>query len=447
MVQQFDVEPPPPHSTIRRRRWLQAIATAACSGVVIVAPKSIAPAIKVPLVLLGTLGAIDLSRREARDPGDPRPIAWTIVGLFTLAVARAPKFATDIWSFTMVGRTLAVHHLSPYRVAPAALTDDPLLPFLHTTWRSGTTPYSPLWVLHSAFVSLVSGDHPLLYRLAFQLTAAIAIGVALWLLWRANHSTASLALVGLHPMVAGSIVNGGHNDAILALALLGVVLLLARGRTLAAGWVLLGGVLVKVTIGYAILPIAVWTATRHGRRAMFRFLAPTIVGMALTFLIPGALHSMTTANSGIVTRLAIWNVPLRVSWLNIPGLHAANYVTVGTIAVAVVIVIGAVLGRHQPDPGRGASIGAAGWLIGAGYVLAWYTVLGLVVAALRPTERLARWIAVQGGVITAAYLIPRDSLKTSAIVGAVVQLYVPLALAVGFVWALMEYRTSPTPRA
>ena len=447
MAQQLDVEPRPPHSTTRPRRWPEAIATAICTGIVIVAPKSIAPAIKVPLILLATLGAIDLSRREARDPGDPRPIAWTIAGLFTLAVSRTPKFATDIWSFTMVGRTVVAHHLNPYRVAPAALVHDPLLPFLHTTWRSGTTPYGPLWVLHSAFVAVLSGTHPLLYRLAFQSTSAIAIGIALWLLWRTNHSTASLALVGLHPEVAGSIVNGGHNDAVLALALLGVVLLLARGRTVAAGWVLLGGVLVKVTMGYAVIPIAVWVATRHGRRAMLEFLAPTIVGGSLMLLIPGALHSMTAANSGVVTRLAIWNVFLRVSWLKVPGLHPANYLTVGLIAVAVIMVIGAVLGRHQPDPGRGAAIGAAGWLVGAGYVLAWYTVFGFVVAALRPTDRLARWFALQGGVITAAYLIPRERLTTSSTIGTAVSVLVPLALAASFVWALMEYRTSPTPTA
>ena len=214
-MQQLDVEPRPPHPITRPRRWAQAIATAACTGAVIVAPKSIDPAIKVPLILLGTILAIDLSRREARDPGDPRPIVGAISGLFALAVVITPKFATDIWSFTIVGRTLAVHHLNPYRVAPAALAHDPLLPFLHVTWRSGTTPYGPLFVLHSALVALVSGTHPLLYRLAFQSTSAIAIGAALWLLWRANHSTASLALIGLHPVVAGSIVNGGHNDALL----------------------------------------------------------------------------------------------------------------------------------------------------------------------------------------------------------------------------------------
>ena len=163
--------------------------------------------------------------------------------------------------------------------------------------------------------------------------------------------------------------------------------------------------------------------------------------------IPGAVHSMTSANGGVVTRLAIWNVPITVSWLRISGLHASSYTTVGLAAVAVLIVLAAVVTRRQPDAGRGAALGGAAWVAAAGYVLAWYTVLGFLVAALRPTERIARWLALQGGVITAAYLVPRASLDRAGIIGPVVHVYVPIALTAGFVWALMERRTSPIPTA
>lgn len=411
----------------------------------IIAPKSISPAVKVTFILLATFSAIDLSRREARNPGDPLPIVSAISALYTLAVVTTPKFATDIWSYTMAGRILLVHHLNPYRVAPNAIHHDPLLPLLHTTWRTGTTPYGPLSVLHAAFVALIAGSHPLLYRLAFQFTAAVAVGLALWLLWRTTHSTAALALVGLHPMVAGSIVNGGHNDSVIALALLGLVLLLARGNIRAASWVLLFTVLVKLTIAYAVIPIALWTLVRYGRRSLWRFLAPTLIGGALMCAIPGAAHSMTTANGGVVTRLAIWNVPIRVSWLQIHGLTSSNYTSIGLAAVAAIIVLVAIITRNQPDPGRGAALGAAAWVAAAGYALAWYTVLGFVVAALRPTERIARWLALQGGVITAAYLIPRGSLGDTGTWGPIVHLYIPIALTAAFVWALMERRTSPIP--
>jgi hypothetical protein len=439
VVRQLDVESrqsPPPAAA--PRRWLLAIATAGCTAAVLMTPKTAPPAVVVTLILLATAGSVELSRREAREPGDTRPVAWTIGALFTVAVIRPPRFATDIWSYTMVGRILTAHHLNPYKVTPAALGPDPLLHLLHHTWRSGTTPYGPLFVLHSAFVALVSGTHPLLYRLAFQLTAVTAIGIALWLIWRTTHSTAALALVGLNPAVAGSIVNGGHNDAMVALGLLGAVLLLMRGRTGVAGWVLCAAVLIKISIGFAVIPLAFWTATRYGKRGLLALIGPTVLfAGTLTLLVPGALHSITNANSGVVTRLAIWNIPQRVSWLGLTHKTGQNFATAGTLAAVAVAVFAAIIGRRQPDPGRGAAVGSAAWLVAAGYVLAWYTVLGLLVAALRPTDRIARWIAVQGGVITAAFLIPRADLVTMPVLGHVVWFYVPLALTIGFVWAVI----------
>jgi hypothetical protein len=133
-----------------------------------------------------------------------------------------------------------------------------------------------------------------------------------------------------------------------------------------------------------------------------------------------------------------------------------NFATVGMVAALGLVVFGSWIGRHEPDAGRGAAIGAGAWLVATGYVLAWYTVLGFLVAALRPNDRLTRWFAVQGGLITAAFLIPRADLDQFPVVGHIVMFYVPLALAIGFGWAMIplvaQYRrrgvtsdrTSPT---
>jgi hypothetical protein len=429
---------------------------------VLISHKSAPPAIVVALILLAAATSIELARREARSPGRLRPIAWTIAGLYALAIVRPPRFATDIWSYTMVGRILAVHHLNPYRTAPIQLEHDPMLHLLHHTWSTGTTPYGPLFVVHSGAVSLLSGTHPTLYRFFFQLSAAVAIGAALWLLWRTTHSTCAIALVGLNPAVAGSIVNGGHNDALIALGLLGSVLLLARGKALSAGWVLCATTLVKITIGFAALPLLVWTATRS-RRDVLRFLAPSVfVALPVILLVPGAYHSMTNANSAVVTRLSLMNIPQRVSWFGFVGKPGTTFTTAGTVVALALSVLAAFLCRRQPDAGRGAAASAAGWLVGAGYVLAWYTVMGLVVAAVRPTDRIARWLAVQGGLITAAFLVPREDLAQMPFVGRAVMFWIPFALAVAYVWALVPLardamssrraadaptpdRTSPTP--
>jgi len=54
--------------------------------------------------------------------------------------------------------------------------------------------------------------------------------------------------------------------------------------------------------------------------------------------------------------------------------------------------------------------------------------------------RLARWLAGQGGIITAAFLIPRSALTNSSIVGAAVHLYIPLALTATLAWVVFERR-------
>ena len=47
-----------------------------------------------------------------------------------------------------------------------------------------------------------------------------AVGAMLWLLWKRTRNPAVLAFVGLHPLLAVSVVNGGHPDALVALGVL-----------------------------------------------------------------------------------------------------------------------------------------------------------------------------------------------------------------------------------
>jgi len=161
-----------------------------------------------------------------------------------------------------------------------------------------------------------------------------------------------------------------------------------------------------------------------------------LVAGPLLLVVPGALGAMLHANEGVLTRLSVWNVPLRAPWLGFSHLPAVDFVSVGLFTALGLAGALALATRHDTDPARGAAVGVAGWIVAAGYVLAWYSALGLVVAALRPTDRIARWLAVQGGVITAAFLVPRASLTTVPLLGFTIRILVPLALAAGFAWAV-----------
>ena len=84
------------------------------------------------------------------------------------------------------------------------------------------------------------------------------------------------------------------------------------------------------------------------------------------------------------------------------------------------------------------------------YVLPWYTVWALPVAVLHPRSRLTWLVAIQGAVITAAFAVPRASLRGHNLVSDTVQLVLPTLLATMFVWAIVPVfrratadRTSP----
>ena len=314
-----------------------------------------ATGVKVALVLGASACAFDLARRESRDPGSPVPIVCSIAALFTVAVVFPPQFSHDLWSYAIAGRMAAVHHASPYLHAAKEFRHDPLLSLVGREWRSGTTPYGPLFTLYSAGVALLGGSHPILYRLAYQGAAAVAIGFALLFLWRRTRSTSALVLLGLHPVIACAVVNGGHNDAFIGLGVLVAVLCTQRARYTSAGWWITGAILVKATAGLALLPLLGWSWVRGGHRALARIVAaPLLVAAPVMLFTPGMMHSLNSAKTNVITRTSIWNLPLRLlPNVFAPGQHArvAHLVTLALLVVLILVAF-ARLGREPAARSR-----------------------------------------------------------------------------------------------
>jgi hypothetical protein len=428
-------------------RWNRALAAAACTGAVLVMPADFAPLVRCALLIAGAAIAFDLARVEARRPGDPRPIVWSIAGLLTLAVLMPMRFGTDVWSYTMVGRLITVHRASPYLHAVGHFSNDPLLHLVLPGWRHGTAPYGPLFLVQTAGVALVAGTHALLYRLAYQLAAAAAVGASLWVLWRTNRSTAALALVGLQPLVAGPIVNGGHNDALIALAALGAVLLVARGRHRSAGWVLAVAVLLKLTAGAVVIPLLVWVGLRHGGRALLRLGAPSVlVALPLTLFVPGCLDSVRGANDGVITRMSLWNLPLRKTWFPYHELTPERLGRMSLLVVVGIVVVVTLIGAFQREPGSGVVMASSAWLVAGAYVVPWYSMLPLPTAALRPTSRLSAFITFQATAMTVAWSLDEPTIKTVTGLDATIRYVLPVLVAAMFVWAISPLLTSPSTR-
>src|SRR5207302_9991392 len=83
---------------------------------------------------------------------------------------------------------------------------------------------------------------------------------------RTNGDPQSLVFFGLNPVVVAVIVNGGHNALLVGLAVLAGVVLLDRGRPVAAGAVVALGALVKLPGLLALGGLVLWALVHFGRR-------------------------------------------------------------------------------------------------------------------------------------------------------------------------------------
>ncbi|HET7655239.1 MAG TPA: hypothetical protein VFK42_19560, partial [Acidimicrobiales bacterium] len=160
----------------------------------------------------GGLAAVLAVERRARVL-TPRGVLVPAAALLVVAVVAPPIGSRDVWSYAMYGRIAAVHHADPYRVAPSAFPHDPLLSRVSPVWRDTRSVYGPVFTWLSALGMRVVGNSALLARMFFQVLAAVAAGVAMWVLWGETHDAAAMALVGLNPLVLVAVVNGGHSDA------------------------------------------------------------------------------------------------------------------------------------------------------------------------------------------------------------------------------------------
>lgn len=413
-----------------KSRVLEAVASAACTIAVIGWRPSLPALLSALLVFASAVFAIDLARREHQSPSAVVPLACVIVVLFAVAVLCAPRFPTDIRSYAADGRMIEHYHESPYVVRPTALPDDPMFSHIPTS----TTPYGPLFVGSTAVVARFAGTDALRYRLVYQFAAALAIGASLVLLWRVRRSTAAVALVGLHPVVAGTIVNGGHNDAFVAVALLAAVLAAERRRFATAGSIIAAAMLIKLTAGLALVPLFAWTAARGGRRAALRVVGPCVLLVApLTLAVPGMLRSIRSANFGWVTRTSVWNVdPLRAPLL--PRFGDGAVTQLGLLGVVVAAVL---IARGRRDLGERVAGAMAAWLVLSAYVMPWYSVWAFPVAALHPRGRFTSVIVWQGAVVASAFVVAR-SMRGNPVFSFTFGWVAPVALLAAFVVAMRD---------
>ena len=182
--------------------------------------------------LLALVGAFVLLVREALRRGLSSRVALGAVVL-SLAFASAGPLvlSRDVYSYAVYGRIHAVEGSNPYSANPSAFPGDPFASVLSREWREEPSVYGPAFTLMSAGVVGATRDSPGATVFAFKLLAALAIGGAAWLTalaarrFRPEREAAAFVLVGLNPVLVVQTVGGGHNDALVAAAVAGALVL------------------------------------------------------------------------------------------------------------------------------------------------------------------------------------------------------------------------------
>jgi alpha-1,6-mannosyltransferase len=329
-----------------------------------------------------------------------RTAVATIAGLHVLYMLAPPLLSSDVFGYIDLGRLGAVHGIDPYSPDSTPLPDDEVYDFRR--WGSDLpAPYGPLFIALMYPIGTL-GVPAAFWALKLLVTAA-SLGTLL-LLWRCaerlgRDPVPAALFVGLNPLLLVFCVGGAHNDTLLTLALMGGVALGLSERERWGSAALSAGVAVKVSAG---LPLLFMLAGARRRVDALKGAALAALGaLALTAVMFGTdARRLVDEVREQQDQVALFSFPNRLGeWLGhggiTDGIHTATRVA---LAAAVLYL----LWRTW----RGYSwIAAAGWataalLVTSAWLLPWYLVWLLPLAALADDRRLrAAALAIGGFVV------------------------------------------------
>ncbi len=401
-----------------------------------------------------------------------------VVGVHAIFFLAPPMSLTDVFNYINYGRMEVVHHLNPYTTYPILEPHgDPS--YALSNWHQLLSPYGPLFTLLT-FALVPLGVAASFWAIKTVLMAA-SLGTIL-LVWRCARlldldPVRAIVLVGLNPVVLVWGLGGDHNDFLIVFAItLGFyLLLLARARRAAGAVRAVDGSPAEPGAAAAPEDAAAngasvrssTTSTFAGRIAGWLWpLSPTEMGAGAAFvaatalkasggvLIPIVLASLVRAPrrfTQVVLGMILAGAIVGGASLIAFGLHIPDLSTQSKVVTSISLpnLLGLALGAGGETETlhsllsaalalsivaccamayrRRESIAASGWatvalLVTLGWVLPWYILWLLPLAALAGSRRLRNTALVLG-----AYLI------------------VAWSPASGLLWASIGFAPSKTP--
>jgi alpha-1,6-mannosyltransferase len=352
--------------------------------------------LSVVLMCIGLVASLVAAHAVRSNGAIPRSLWPTVAVLALTAVVAGPISSHDLWSYSFYGRMVSQHGVDPYHSVPAVFPHDVVYPVVG--WRHTPSGYGPLFTMFSTLLTWVAGDSLLAMRLGFQLLAAGAVLWCLSVLARARRG-AALTLVALQPFIWISLVNGGHNDAIVAAVLLAAVVAFDRNRIVRCGVLVAVAVSIKLTAVFIVVPlVVVLMARRRWKDTVIVAGIPAAGLIACGLFVAGSLGNASSETRGIITRASVWR-PVQM----LTGLPASTVTMVAT--GATLALVGWIAWLHIRDSraprAAGSALSAFGMV--SSYTFPWYLFLGVPALALSGDLVLLAIVSARATLMAASY--------------------------------------------
>jgi glycosyl transferase family 87 len=370
---------------------------------------------------LGVLAAAPALNRltTARFPS----LGWKTCGLAVaapvIAFAVAPVLLShDVYSYVDYARLGVVHDLDPYVSPPLAAPQDPA--FAEVRWTEATSAYGPLFTLACyplAWLPVGVAVGVLKAAAALSVVGLAAV-VARVAAWRGVDPLRAAAFVALNPLVLVHVVGGAHNDGpAMLLAMLGVAAVLSA-RELSAGAALVAAIAIKLPAS-TLVPFALLGAYRDaeqaeggpsngrilkvpvssdrhlsGRGTSLRLLAGAALALAAIAVVAHtafgwdwlSAFGLAGENQGRTSHMSIPITLARLTGLDPDAVRIVALVLFLTLAFKLLVWT-----WRGGDWVRAAAWTAAGLLLATAWLLPWYLIWILPLAAIardRPLQLL-----------------------------------------------------------
>jgi hypothetical protein len=373
-----------------------------------------------------------------------KAVVGAIAATLLFSVATPSQQSKDVFSYTMYGRMITEHGDNPYNSYPMHYEGDPMRRHVSAVWQRTPDIYGPAFTVVMAGTAPMIGESVFRARFVYQLIAAAAIVLLLWLLWRRTRNPVVLAFVGLHPLLAVSVVNGGHPDAIIALAFFASFLLVLEKRV---AWAVLAMTL-AIAINFSMIVAAgalgVWGLWRWSRRDIVRYGAITLGLGALPYLFLHGWMENASEHQELISRQSIWN-PI-ASFLTSIGPLSLSMNSIRTLMpktsslfalILVVVVLARWTRLRTPEMAMAGAV--AVFLVTSPWVMPWYAFAAFPLLAMRKPTMLTWGMTIYGGLILVGDQFPSVSPYAVGTIGHhLVQTVVPIAACVVCVVAIVR---------